>query len=59
MSTTTIVLLVTLLAGLVFTWQCWRDLDAIRQELQRIERERTIKARVLAEVAKLRMEVQP
>lgn len=57
MSTTTIVLLITLLLfGL--SWQCWRDLDAIRREVERRERGRIIRARVLAEAAKLR-EVQP
>lgn len=59
MSTTTIVLLVTLLAGLVLAWQCWRDLAQIRRELDRHQRGRAIRARVLAEVAKLRTEVQP
>jgi hypothetical protein len=53
MSTTTIVLLVTLLAGLVFAWQCWRDLAAIRRELERHQRGRAIRERVLAEAAKL------
>ena len=58
MSTTTIVLLVTLLAGLAFAWQSWRDLDAIRRELERHQRGRAIRARVLAEAAKLKA-VQP
>lgn len=53
MSTTTIVLFIPLLAGLVFAWQCWRDLAAIRRELQRHQRGRAIRARVLAEAAKL------
>ena len=42
-----------------FAWQCWRDLDAIRRELDRHQRGQAIRARVLAEVAKLRTEVQP
>ena len=58
MSTTTIVLLLPLLAGFVFTWQCWRDLDAIRRELERHQRGRIIRARVLREAAKLKA-VQP
>jgi hypothetical protein len=58
MSTTTIVLLVTLLAGLVFIWQCWRDLDAIRREVERHQRGRIIRTRVLRESAKLKA-VQP
>jgi|688.fasta_scaffold778725_3 hypothetical protein len=42
-----------------FAWQCWRDLAAIRRELERHQRGRAIRERVLAEAAKLRTEVQP
>lgn len=41
-----------------FAWQCWRDLDAIRREVERHQRGRVIRARVLAEAAKLKA-VQP
>jgi len=58
MSTTTIVLLITLLAGLVLSWQSWRDLAQIRAELDRHQRGRAIRARVLREAAKLKA-VQP
>lgn len=36
-----------------FAWQCWRDLDSIRREVERHQRGRAIKARVLREVTKL------
>ena len=58
MSTTTIVLFIPLLAGFVLAWQSWRDLDAIRRELERHQHGRIIRARVLREAAKLKA-VQP
>jgi len=50
----TTVYLIILIVSIALAWQCWRDLDAIRLELQRHKRGRAIKRRVLAEAAKLK-----